>query len=527
MGEGVTTPPENKTNSGVKMSRNVLEMNKISKRFPGVQALDQVDFSCINGEVHALVGENGAGKSTLMKILAGAYRQDQGSILLEDEEISFSSPKEAQDRGITTIYQEFNLIPELSVAENIFLGREPRKRGGIVINAPIQLSRSTALLAKLGTNIDPRAKVKNLSVADQQMVEIAKALSLNAGIIIMDEPSAVVSGKELESLFRIIQSLKESGKIIIYISHRIDEIFQIADRATVLKDGKLVGTVRPWEVNKAAIVKMMVGRSLSQTFPPKEQGERREILCLKNVSRGQFLKNVSLKAYTGEILGVAGLVGSGRTEVARVIFGIDPLDSGEIYFDGKKIEQSNPKRSISKGIGFVTEDRKKEGFVSCLSVRKNLTALILSKVERWGFTKEREEKRLVRKIAEKFNIVTPSTEQELQYLSGGNQQKVVLAKWINANPKLIILDEPTRGIDVGARAEVYKTMRLLAKQGKALIMISSELPEIIGMSDRILVMHHGSIMGEISGPEATEEDILMMATGQAVKNSDEGQSLGS
>jgi ribose transport system ATP-binding protein len=479
----------------------------------------------VNGEVHALVGENGAGKSTLMKILAGAYRQDQGSILLEGEEIAFASPKKAQDQGISTIYQEFNLIPELSVVENIFLGREARKKGGIVIDALTQLERSKALLAKLGTNINPRTKVKKLSVADQQMVEIAKALSLNASIIIMDEPSAVVSGKELESLFQIIQSLKENGKAIIYISHRIDEVFQIADRATVLKDGRRVGTIRPMDVDKAAIVKMMVGRSLSQTFPPKEQAERREILCLKNVWGGKFLKNISMKAYTGEILGVAGLVGSGRTELARVIFGAEPFDSGEIYFEGKKIEQSNPKRSISKGIGFVTEDRKKEGFVSCLSVRKNLTALILGKLRKWGFTKEREERNLVRKVTAKFNIVTPSIEQEVQYLSGGNQQKVVLAKWINANPKLIILDEPTRGIDVGAKAEVYKTMRLLAKQGKALVMVSSELPEIIGMSDRILVMYHGRIVGEISGPEATEEGILMLATGQVAKNSEEGQVL--
>lgn len=502
------------------MNENIFEMQKISKRFPGVQALDHVNFSCKPGEVHALVGENGAGKSTLMKILAGAYQPDEGKIVLRGRETYFASPKDAQDRGISVIYQEFNLIPELKVVENIFLGREPRRAWGLMIDNTVLYERSEKLLTRLGTNIHSNSKVKNLSVAQQQMVEIAKALSLNADIIIMDEPSAVVSGKELESLFRIIRSLRGQGKAIIYISHRIDEIFQIADRATVLKDGKLVGTVHPKDMDKPTIVRMMVGRTLEQTYPPKSKGEKKEILSLHNICRGKILRNISLTVYTGEILGLAGLVGAGRTEVARVIFGADPFDSGEIYLAGERISNPCPKLSISRGIGFVTEDRKREGLVDSLSVRKNLTSLILDKMKNWCFMNDKKEKRFTKACIKEFNIVTPGTEQEIQYLSGGNQQKVILAKWINAGPKLIIMDEPTRGIDVGAKAEIYNAMRLLAKQGKALLMISSELPEIIGMSDRIVVMHEGQIMGEISDSDATEERILMMATGQVRENTE-------
>jgi len=500
------------------MAANVLEMQKISKAFPGVQALDGVDFSCVAGEVHALVGENGAGKSTLMKILAGAYRQDEGKILLQGEEVSLLSPKGAQRYGISTIYQEFNLIPDLNIAENIFLGHEPIKERGFFIDTSQLYQMAKELLGKLGTEIDPQTKVKNLSVAQQQMVEIAKALGLEASLIIMDEPTAVVSGKELDALFRTIRSLRNDGKTIIYISHRIDEIFEVADRATVLKDGHLVGTITPKNVSKGDLIKMMVGRSLSEVFPPKEQGQKREILALKNVCRGKTLRNISFTVNTGEILGVTGLVGSGRTELARMIFGADPLDDGEIYFDGKKRTKSTPKTSISGGIGFVTEDRKNEGLFSSLSVRKNLTSLILSKVKRWCFVRETMEKDIARESIKRFHIMTPHMEQEVHYLSGGNQQKVILAKWINADSKLIIMDEPTRGIDVGAKAEFYILMRLLAKQGKAILMISSELPEVIGMSDRILVMHDGQVMGELSPAEATEENILMMATGQLKKN---------
>jgi ribose transport system ATP-binding protein len=502
------------------MSDNIFEMQKISKSFLGVKALDRVDFNCMGGEVHALVGENGAGKSTLMKVLAGTYQPDDGKIFIRGKEAFFTSPNDAQDRGISIIYQEFNLIPELNVAENIFLGREPLKIKGLVIDNDCIYEKSEKLLKSLETLLDPHEKVKNLTVAQQQMVEIAKALCLNADIIIMDEPSAVVSGKELDSLFRIIGSLRENAKAIVYISHRIDEIFQIADRATVLKDGKLIGTVYPKEIDKAKIVRMMVGRNLDQTFPHKEKGERRQILSLENICRDNVLKNVSLRVYTGEILGIAGLVGSGRTDLARVIFGADTFDSGEIWFEGKNIKL-NPKVAISNGMGFVTEDRKTEGFVGCLSVKENLTSVILDKISKWWWINAVGEKKIGKACVKQFNIATAGIEQEIQYLSGGNQQKVILAKWINAKPKLIIMDEPTCGVDIGAKAEIYYIIRQMAKQGKPVVMISSELPEIIGMSDRIVVMHEGEIMGEIPGSDATEEEILMMATGQMKKNAKE------
>ncbi len=332
---------------------------------------------------------------------------------------------------------------------------------------------------------------------------------------LMDEPSAVASGKELESLFQIIRALKESGKAIIYISHRIDEIFQIADRSTVLKDGKLVGTVRTADVSKSTIVRMMVGRNLSETFPEKvKKQKKKEVLDVKNVSKEGVLKNISFKAYGGEILGIAGLVGSGRTELARAIFGADPIDHGEVFLNGRKIKKTSPKTSISRGIGFVTENRAKDGLVYSLSVRKNLTLAVLDKIKKWFFVRERQEKKYSNKCIKQFNIITPSIEQEVRYLSGGNQQKVILSKWMNINPSLLILDEPTRGIDVGAKSEVYAIMRRLANQGTAIIMISSELPEIIGMSESILVMHDGQIMGALSTEMATEEDILLMATGQ-------------
>jgi ribose transport system ATP-binding protein len=509
-----TSFPATYKRNELSMSENIVEMRGITKTFPGVLALNEIDFSCTAGEVHAVVGENGAGKSTLMKILAGAYQPDRGKIILRGKEISFFSPREAQRHGISIIYQDFNLIPELTVAENIFLGREPQKRMGFIDN-PRLYEGAEKLLEDLGVHIGLQVRVAELGVAQQQMVEIAKALSLNADIIIMDEPSAVVSGKELESLFRIIRTLKESGKAIVYISHRIDEIFQIADRATVLKDGKLVGTVITPDIDKSTIVRMMVGRSLSETFPERRKwGDKREVLALHNVSRIGVLRDVSFKVYSGEILGIAGLVGAGRTELARAVFGADPIDSGEIFLSGKKIKRSTPKASISKGIGFVTENRAKDGLIHSLSVRKNITLAILDRIKKWFVVKDGLEKQISKTAVEQFNIIAPSIEQEVRYLSGGNQQKVILAKWININPSLLILDEPTRGIDVGAKSEVYVLIRRLADQGTAIIMISSELPEIIGMSDRILVMHDGQVMGELSPEKATEEEILMLATGQ-------------
>ena len=495
----------------------IFEMRKISKAFPGVQALNRVDFNCAAGEVHALVGENGAGKSTLMKILGGVYPQDEGTILLKGKEIAFSSPKEAQRQGISTIYQELNLIPELNVAENIFLGHEPLKRLAFIDKASLY-KQSVEVMAQLGVSIDLRTKVKHLSVAEQQMVEIAKALCIRADIMIMDEPSAAVSGKELEVLFSIIRTLKAKEMAIVYISHRIDEIFQIADRATVLKDGELVGTICPKDVDKASFIKMMVGRTLSETFPAKEKGKREEVLSLRSVIKGRVLKDISLSVYSGEILGIAGLVGSGRTDLAKVIFGVHSPDSGEMAFKGHRMVKSKPRNSLLNGIGFITEDRKNEGIFHCLSVRKNLTSLILEKIQTWGFVREREEKAISRRCIKELTIQPPNIERPIEFLSGGNQQKVVLSKWLNAECMLLIMDEPTRGIDVGAKAEFYTLMRTLAREGAAVVMISSELPEIIGMSDRIVVMHEGRIVGELSPSEATEEAIMSMATNQVTEN---------
>ena len=495
------------------MVENIVELQKVSKAFPGVLALDKVDFSCLPGEVHAVVGENGAGKSTLMKILAGVYRPDGGNILLKGQKTLFSSPKHAQNCGISIIYQEFNLLPDLTVAENIFLGREPTNRGRLIDSVTLK-RRSQELLTDLNANIDIQAKVKDLGVAQRQMVEIAKALSLDADIIMMDEPSAVVSGRELASLFRIIQSLKKSGKTIIYISHRIEEIFQISDRTTVLKDGQLVGTYDTADLDKPQIVKLMVGRSLTETFPAREVGEKKEIMALEDVGREKILQDVSFKVYSGEILGLAGLVGSGRSDIARAIFGACDIDNGRVLLNGSPLKGITPKSSIANGIGFVTENRAKDGLVYNMSVRKNLTLTILDKIKKLFFVNEAQEKNLCKERVREYDIVTTGIEQEIQYLSGGNQQKVILAKWININPSLLILDEPTRGIDVGAKAEIYRLMRLLAKRGTAIIMISSELPEVIGMSDRILVIHDGKVMGELAPSEATEERILMLATGQ-------------
>ncbi len=488
-------------------------MQGITKDFPGVRALDSVDFSCFAGEVHALVGENGAGKSTLMKILAGAYLPDEGKILLDSKQVQISSSRDAQKYGIGIIYQEFNLVPELDVAQNVFLGREPKRR--CLVDRRRLHQRTEELLSNLGVAISPHQKVKNLSVAEQQMVEVAKALSLNANIIIMDEPSAAVSGEELESLFQIIRSLKQAGKLVIYISHRLDEIFEIADRVTVMKDGKIMQVANIEDLDKKKIISLMVGRTFDRVFPSKKLGPvglRKEFLSLRNVCKGRALKNINLTLNSGEILGVAGLVGSGRTSLARVIFGADPIDRGEIYVQQEPVRKMTPRTAIAKGIGFVTEDRKKEGIVACLPVKSNLTFPILSRICRIFFVKTDQEETICENCLTEFNIKCTSTKQLIQYLSGGNQQKVIFARCINTQPKLIIMDEPTRGIDVGAKVEIYNLMRRLAEEGTGIMMISSELPEIIGLSDRVVVMREGEIAGELGACEDKEEAIMTFAT---------------
>jgi ribose transport system ATP-binding protein len=490
-----------------------LQMKGITKTYPGVKALDNVDFEVAPGEVHALVGENGAGKSTLMKILAGAQPMDSGEIFLNGQLVHITSPQKAMDLGISIIYQEFNLVPYLNAAENIFLGREPKASIPGFINFSKMYSEAQRVIDQLGVRLNVRIPVNRLSVAQQQMVEIAKATSRNASIIAMDEPSATLTEHELESLFDLIRSLKSRGVSIIYISHRLEEIFQIADRVTVLRDGRLVGTKLVSETNKDEIIRMMVGRELKEKIPKQPAEIKSPALTVSHLSRKGVLNDISFTVHKGEILGIAGLVGAGRTELARAIFGADPIDSGEIWLNGNKVEIRSPRDAIRLGIGLVTEDRKALGLILGMVVRENISLANLDSLTRFGFINRKEEKSVAVRFVEDLMIKTPSIEQQVQNLSGGNQQKVVLAKWLFTQSRVLIFDEPTRGIDVGSKVEIYQLMNRLAANGVAIIMISSELPEILGMSDRILVMHEGRIVGELSREEATQEKIMWLATG--------------
>jgi ABC-type sugar transport system ATPase subunit/ribose/xylose/arabinose/galactoside ABC-type transport system permease subunit len=488
----------------------LLATEEIAKSFPGVRALDGVCFSCRRGEVHALVGENGAGKTTLMRILAGSCRPDSGAISFKGSGIQFDNPREAQEMGIGTVYQEPNLLPYLSVAENIFLGREPANRWGL-IDAQTMTREAEQFLARLGSSIDVRLLVYRLSIAERQMVEIAKALSIKADLIIMDEPSSALTGDELEGLFSVIRSLKEQGITVIYVSHRLEEIFRIADRVTVLKDGQCMGTLEVNETDEGQLIRMMVGRPLKDTFPERGRGDGDEVLSVRGLSREGVLWDINLVLKAGEIVGVAGLVGSGRTELVRALFGADPIDGGEIMLRGERVHISNPEQAMKLGLGLVSEDRKADGLILPLSVRANVALPSLRARQRLGFIQLRKENEVVSKLVADLNIRTPSLGQPVWCLSGGNQQKVVLAKWLATKAELIIFDEPTRGIDVGAKVEIYHLMRDLANEGKAILMISSELPEILGMSDRVIVLSGGRLMGEISATEATEEKILALA----------------
>ncbi len=490
-----------------------LEMIGIQKSYPGVRALKGVNLSVESGEVHALVGENGAGKSTLMKILAGAERLDSGEIRLDGKPVTISDPIRAQELGIRMIYQEFNLVPQLSAAENIFLGREPVHPKTGFVSWKKMRHAAAGILQKLNASFDVRLPVSALSVAEQQMVEIARALSQNARLIVMDEPSATLTEHELANLFRTIRELSASGVAVIYISHRLDEIFQICQRVTVLRDGAWIATEPLAGLSKEQIVRMMVGREIGQEFP-KETTPRGEVLLeLKNVTSGKRLKNISLKVHGGEIVGIAGLVGSGRTELAKTILGAYPVDSGELFWQGKPKLLRSPRQAIETGIALIPEDRKREGLVLALSVRQNATLSGLKKFLKWGFIRHKRETEAVTRTIRDLRIKTPSPEQQVQHLSGGNQQKVVLAKGLLTDSQLLIFDEPTRGIDVGAKQEIYQLMNRLVKKGMGILMISSELPEVLGMSDRILVMHEGKIQGELSREEATQEKIMTLATG--------------
>lgn len=494
------------------MPEILLEMKNIQKYFAGVHALDDVSISINAGEVHALVGENGAGKSTLMKILSGIYQKDGGSIIYKGQEVEISSPLEAQIMGITMIHQELNLMPHLTVAENIFIGREPTR--GIFVDDTKSNKMAKELLDSLNIDIDPTVRVNTLSIAKQQMVEIAKALSFeNTSLLIMDEPTAALTEGEIQDLFKMIRDLRAQGKSIIYISHRLEELPQIADRVTVLRDGQYIDTLNIEDATRQKIISMMVGREIY--YDPKEKSNVPEdapvILEVRNLVANN-VKNVSFKLRKGEILGFAGLMGAGRTETMRAIFGADPLASGEIYMNGEKVEIKSPYDAVSHGISYLSEDRRAFGLAIGLSVKENA---VMASIEEFSSTLFMDDKKIAdvtNEYVEKLSVKTPSINQLVRNLSGGNQQKLVVAKWLIKDSEIFIFDEPTRGIDVGAKSEIYDLMEQLVNEGKSIIMISSEIPELLRMSDRIVVMCEGRITGELDISEATQEKIMSYAT---------------
>jgi ribose transport system ATP-binding protein len=495
------------------MSMSVLEMRGIRKSFSGLVALDDVNFDLRKGEVHVLLGENGAGKSTLIKILSGAYQKDGGNITLDDRVIEIKSPRHAQQLGIACIHQEFNLIPHLSIAENIFLGREPI-RFGAVIHQNVMVDEAKNALRDLDVEMDVRTAVQKLSVAQQQIVEIAKALSMQARILIMDEPTSALTEREIRSLFATIRKLKQKDVSIIYISHRFDEVFEIGGRVTVLRDGKHVGTRDVAGASKQELITMMVARPVNAHFPKEPAVRGEEVLKLDGLTVKGALKNISFSLHRGEVLGIAGLMGSGRTTLARAIFGLEKLDRGRVYVKGRASEIRSPRAAIARGIGLLTEDRKSQGLVLGLTVMANVCLPSIEKISKFGIVSQSEEERLSGKFVRDLNIKTPALSQKVLYLSGGNQQKVVLSKWLCRHADIFIFDEPTRGIDVGAKEEIYHLINQLTANGVAIIMISSELPEVLGMSDRVLVMHQGEISGEFHAREATQEQILRCALGE-------------
>ncbi|ENB60893.1 heme ABC exporter, ATP-binding protein CcmA [Escherichia coli P0298942.6] len=496
------------------MSETFLQMKHITKRFPGVLALNDVQFSLRRGEVHALLGENGAGKSTLMKILSGVYQPDEGEIIFEDKPVSFSDPLSAQNVGITIIHQEFNLFPELTVEENIFIGREVCKKNRWRLDEKQQRQATIEILQKLNLAIKPDTLVADLTVAQQQMVEIAKAISVNARILIMDEPTAALTETEIESLFRVTRLLKEQGTGIVYISHRLEELALIADRATVMRDGQYISTVDYECVKISDLIAMMVGRDLGNIYPRREALQQRiPVLEVNGLTRKGVLNDINFTLYRGEILGFAGLMGAGRTELARAIFGADSIDSGTLKLNGKETVIKDISDAIQQGISYLTEDRKKEGLALNLSVERNIMLGNYPEYsDRFGNVDSRRCQQTSEEQVKALRIKTPNLEQAALNLSGGNQQKIIIARWVCKDTDILIFDEPTRGIDVGTKLEIYELMNRLVAKGKSIIMISSELPEVLGMCDRILVMRSGRITGELSAKEATQEKIMQYAT---------------
>ncbi len=487
-------------------------MKSITKSFPGVIALEDVDFELEKGEVHILLGENGAGKSTLVKILSGAYQKTSGDIYLDGELTEIKTPKQAQELGVSIIYQELNLVPYISAGENIFLGREPIQKFGIIDYKRL-CADAQRILDELNAGIDARTIVGKLGMAKQQMVEIAKALSLDAKILIMDEPTSALTEQEIKQLFLTIKQLKEKGVSIIYISHRLEELYEIGDRVTVLRDGQRVTTRFIRDVSKTDLIQLMVDRKLTELFPKQKALIGDEVLHVEDLNQQNKLKNIHLRLHRGEILGIAGLMGSGRTELVRAIFGADPYDSGHIFVQGEEKSIRSPQDSIRLRIGFLTEDRKSQGLILNLSLRENVCLPSLDRFSKWGIVDAAQEDAAANKYSADLNIKAPDIHHKVMYLSGGNQQKVVISKWLCSQADILIFDEPTRGIDVASKVEIYHLMNQLTSRGVAIIMISSELLEILGMSDRIIVMHQGEITGEFSAEDATQEKILHRALG--------------
>ncbi len=492
----------------------MLKMEGVSKSFPGVKALDNVDITAYGGEVTALMGENGAGKSTLMKILSGVYQKDEGKIFIQGEEVHIKGIKAAEELGVTIIHQELSVINNLTVCENIFLGNEKVNKGTGRINKKLLIERSKMFLEQIGCNVDPNELASNLNVGEKQMIEIAKALTKNAAVIIMDEPTTALTDVETKQLFKVIDSLKKKGIAIIYISHRMEEIFAICDRVEVLRDGKYAGNALVKDIDNDKLITMMVGRKIEDQFPYRETKKGKAILEVKNLSSKAGVNNANFEVKEGEILGIAGLMGSGRTELAKTIFGSYKKTSGTVKINGKELSGGSIQEAIKNGICYLSEDRKREGCVLSLSVADNMTISNLTRYEnKFGALNKKSEMADVNEYIKKIRIKTPNPQQLMKNLSGGNQQKVILAKWLMLHPEVLIIDEPTKGIDVGAKKEIYELLNELKESGKAIIIISSDMPEVLGISDRIMVMSEGKITGEVSREEATQEKIMKLAVG--------------
>jgi ribose transport system ATP-binding protein len=492
------------------MADPILRLNKIKKTYPGVVALDNISLDFYAGEVHAIVGENGAGKSTLIKVLTGAVTPTAGEIFFDGEQLKNNSPQKSLAAGIVAIYQEFNLFPFLSVAENVFYGSYPQK--GLVVDFKKMDRLTRELMQELNVVIDPSTQVRGLSVGYQQIVEIAKAISHNAKVLIMDEPTAPLTEREVDSLFTIVRRLKSHGVALIYISHRLEEIFTISDKVSIFRDGNHIKTMTTKDTNTDELVKLMVNRELGQQYPDKGYIRGEEILEVRGLNSG-FLKDISFTAHRGEIIGFAGLVGAGRTEVARAVFGADRIKSGEIFLHGKRIQIKSPVDAIKAGIGLIPEDRKQHGILLGMTIKENITYANMKDISTWGILNNRQDNLAGEKYKNILKIKTTSIRQTAKNLSGGNQQKVVLAKWLFTNCEVIFFDEPTRGIDVGAKQEIYTLMKQLVEDGKVVIMISSDMPELLGMADRIIIMREGRITGTMPCKEASQEEILKLCSG--------------